>query len=66
MVANKRNVNTLRLAGFEDSHAFRDLVIVSVDLQRNEISLCSYNLKQTTITHQQRRNGRLWKQGKNV
>lgn len=66
MVANKRNVNTLRLAGFEDSHAFRDLVIVAVDLQRHEISLRSYSLTQITLTHQQRRSDRLWKRGRNV
>lgn len=42
MVANERNVNALRLASLKNRHSFRDLVLVTVDLQSNKIPLSCY------------------------
>ena len=42
MVANERNVNALRLASLKNRHSFRNLVLVTIDLQRNKIPLSCY------------------------
>lgn len=39
MVANERNVNALRLASLKNRHSFGDLILITVDLQRNKLPL---------------------------
>lgn len=43
MVANKRNVNALSLASLQNRHSFRNLVLVTVNLQRNKFPLSCYD-----------------------
>ena len=56
MVANERNVNTLGLASLKDGHTLRNLIVVTVNLNGNKVSLSSYSLPNQFDYYQQRRN----------
>lgn len=66
MVANERNVNALRLASLKNRHSFRNLVLVTVDLQRNKIPLSCYPSPQKLSSYQQQTGGRMQQPGTNV
>lgn len=49
MMANERHRNTLLLASLKNSHSFRDLVLVSVNLNGNKLRVGSYHSQPPSI-----------------
>ena len=49
MMTNERHRNTLLLASLKNSHSFRDLVLVSVNLNGNKLRVGSYHSQPPSI-----------------
>lgn len=49
MMANEGHRNTLLLASLKNGHSFRDLVLVSVDLNGNKLGVGSYHSEPSFI-----------------
>ena len=58
MVANEGDVDALRLASLENRQALGHLVLVAVDLDRDELSLGLYVLSSPEDAHQRQKSER--------
>ena len=58
MVANEGDVDALRLASLENRHALGHLVLVAIDLDRDELSLGLYVLSSPEDAHQRQKSER--------
>ena len=49
MITNERHINPLLLASLKNSHSFRDLVLVSVNLNGDKLRVGSYHSQPPSI-----------------